>query len=71
MHTIEEFKELLGAEADKYNEAQLDQLQHDMYALADILIDVHLGQRKRRGVDSRPAGRNMKPERSTNNSTLG
>lgn len=47
MDEIEEFKRTLGPAAKNYNEAQLRQLQNQMYAMAELLLDLHLAKKKR------------------------
>lgn len=46
MEDIEQFKELFGPLALSYNEAQLRQLQSEMYAMAELLLDLYTAKRK-------------------------
>lgn len=44
---IEEFKEFLGPLAARYSERELPMLRREMYAMAEILIDSHLENKRR------------------------
>ena len=46
MEDIEQFKKLLGPLALDYNEAQLRQLQNEMSAIAELLLDLYIARRK-------------------------
>lgn len=41
---LEELRQTLGPEAENYTLAQLRQVQDDLRALADILIDIYLSK---------------------------
>lgn len=43
---IEHFKNFLGPLAKDYNEAQMRQLQGEMYAMAELLLDLYFGKKK-------------------------
>jgi hypothetical protein len=47
MDEISEFKKFLGPIAKDYNDAQLHQLRREMYAMADLLLDIHLNTKRR------------------------
>lgn len=44
MRDLESFKRLLGSEIEQYTEAQLQELHRQMYAMADLLLDLYLSQ---------------------------
>ena len=44
MEDIEQFKKLLGPLVMDYNEAQLRQLQGEMYAMAELLLDLYMAK---------------------------
>lgn len=48
MDEIEEFKRFLGPIAKDYTDAQLRQLRREMYAMAELLLDIHLYKRRRK-----------------------
>ena len=43
---LEKFKSFLGPPAEDYTDAQLRQLQNEMHLMAEILLDLHLHQKK-------------------------
>jgi hypothetical protein len=43
---IEQFKNLLGPLAKDYNEAQIRQMHREMYAMAELLLDLYFGKKK-------------------------
>lgn len=47
MSDIEAFKKSLGTAADKYTDAELQQLQRDIHSLAELLLDIYLEGRHR------------------------
>jgi hypothetical protein len=44
---IEQFKEFLGQAAQEYSNAELLQLQKEMHAMAELLLDISIYKRKR------------------------
>ena len=48
MDDIGEFKTFLGALAEAYNEAELRQLQYEMHAMAELLLDIYLENNAKR-----------------------
>ena len=67
-----EFKRSLGPIAQDYNDGQLRQLRREMYAMAGLLLDIHLSAKQgRKGIDSHRSGATLKTERSKNESPLG
>ncbi len=72
MDEINEFKKFLGPAAKGYSEAQLQQLRREMYAMAELLLDIYLsGKQGRKGIDSHRSGATLKGERSKNELPLG
>jgi hypothetical protein len=45
LRDLDEFVRFLGPYSEKYNRAQLEQLQRDMFILAEILLDLYLAKR--------------------------
>lgn len=43
---IEHFKTVLGPLAKDYNESRMRQLQREMYAMAELLLELYLGKKK-------------------------
>jgi hypothetical protein len=43
---IDQFKNFLGPLAKDYNEAQVRQLQREMYAMAELLLDLYFASKK-------------------------
>lgn len=61
MKTIQQFREFLGSAAETYNDAQLEQLRQDMYAMAELLVDIYLaGRQGQSSLAIRHANPNMK-----------
>ena len=50
MDEIKEFKKFLGPAAKGYTDAQLRQLRREMYAMAELLLDIYL-HKKRLGAN--------------------
>lgn len=46
MKTLEEFRKSLGPFAKTYNDAQLEELRHDMETMAGVLIELWLRDKK-------------------------
>ena len=42
----DQFKNFLGPLGEDYNEAQVRQLQGEMYAMAELLLDLYLAKKK-------------------------
>ena len=53
MDEIEKFKNFLGPVAKEYNDAQLRQLRREMYAMAELLLDIYMSKRQRKRSPSR------------------
>jgi hypothetical protein len=67
MDEVEEFKNFLGPAAQGYTDAQLRQLRREMYAMAELLLDIYLsGKQGRKDIDSHRSGAMLKAERSIN-----
>ena len=65
MRDLTDFKRVIGPAADKYTPPQLEQLQQQMYAMADLLLDIYLTRnRKSLDIDASPPQGTMKSERS-------
>jgi hypothetical protein len=47
LRNIEEFKAFLGPVANGYNSAQLRQLQREMFAMAELLLDLYLDKKRK------------------------
>ncbi len=45
MEEIQKFKEFFGPAAKGYSDPQLRQLRREMYAMAELLLDIHLYKR--------------------------
>lgn len=43
---VEAFRAYMGSLADRYTDAQLRQLQREMYAMAEILLELYMIRRK-------------------------
>ena len=72
MRDMNNFKHMLGPCAEKYTPAQLDDLQQQMYAMTDLLLDIYLARRGHsRDVDADSSRGTMKSERSKNELPLG
>lgn len=53
MRTLREFRKRLRPFAEKYTDAQLEQLQREMEAMAQLLIDMYLAKKyEGRGLDA-------------------
>jgi hypothetical protein len=46
MNEIEEFRRSLGPVAKGYTDAQLPQLRRELYAMAELLLDIYLEKKK-------------------------
>ncbi len=54
MRTLREFRKRLAPFAEKYTDAQLEQLQRELEAMAQLLLDIYLGKKNEgRGLDAR------------------
>jgi hypothetical protein len=72
MDELIEFKKFLGPVAKGYSEAQLQQLRREMYAMAELLLNIYLsGKQGRKDIDSHRTGVTLKAERSKNELPLG
>ena len=49
---LEEFKAFLGPLAKDYTDGELRQLRQEMYAMGDILLDLHIAKNKTRELPS-------------------
>lgn len=49
---LEEFKAFLGPLANDYTDGELRQLRQEMYAMGDILLDLHIAKNKTRELPS-------------------
>jgi hypothetical protein len=64
MDELERFKEFLGPTARDYTNAELRQLQREMHAMAELLLDIYIY--KRAGMDKGNSTRNFDtPEHSS------
>ncbi len=45
---LEEVREFLGPLAAQYSEEQLEQLRREMYAMAELLLDIYLYKNRQR-----------------------
>ena len=46
MDEMEKFKAFLGSAADDYSDAQLRQLHREMHAMAELLLDIYLHEKR-------------------------
>lgn len=46
LRNIEEFKAFLGPVANSHSDAQLRQLQREMFAMAELLLDLYLAKKR-------------------------
>ena len=49
---INEFRSFMGSVADVYSDTELRQLRNEMYALAELLLDIYAARTKSRGDDT-------------------
>jgi len=47
---LDEFKKFLGPLATPYSDAQLRELRREMYAMAELLLDIYLHNKRQRTV---------------------
>ena len=60
MRALQEFRKRLGAFANKYTDAQLEQLQREMEAMAQLLVDLYLADKEKgRRLDGESPPRKM------------
>lgn len=53
MHTLQELRKRLGPFAEKYNDGELEQLQRELEATAQLLMDLYLADKgKSRRLDA-------------------
>jgi hypothetical protein len=56
MEEIEKFKDFLGPAGKGYSQAQLHELRREMYAMADLLLDIFLQEAPKPRPEQGPLG---------------